>query len=686
MRRIQRSVILFLSLWVMAIGALAGLYDILFPVPSAGQPPVNTPTPVPILVATIHFTDTHRLGELTGQFDIWEIDHSARRLVASLTPVEVDRLRRAGYSVTVDSLKTDLLQRPLQALPGQVSGIPGYPCYRTVEETHADLAQLATNYSDLATWVDIGDSWQKREGGGGYDIRALVLTNRATPDPKPKFLLLAAVHARELATAELATRFAEHLVTNYTLDPDITWLLDYTELHLISQANPDGRKLAEAGSLWRKNIDSDDGCTISSSWGVDLNRNSSFKWNQCATSGCSSSNACQPVYRGPGPTSEPETQALEAYVSSIFPDQRGPLDTDPAPDDATGLFISLHSYGEWILFPWGWQPGPAPNNTQLETLGRKFGFFTGYETCQSGEPNCIYPTDGTNDDWAYGKLGLASYTFELGTDFFQACPAFENTVIPDNFPALLYAFKAARQPYRSSAGPDTLQIVLTPTIAMAGEPVTLTVTADDTRYDSHGWGTESAQNIAAIRYSLAAPSWVTGTSTFPFSPIDGRFDAPVESAQAIVDTTNRQPGRYQLFIESQDAAGNWGVPSSAFLWIKPGLFILPSSDTRQAKPGQQVIYDLQISSTEAVSDVLTISMGGNQWPTSAPASVTMTAAGTTFLPLVVTVDIPSTARAGDEDKVTLQFLSQELGQIIGEVTLTTRVPAELYFPMIFKGG
>ncbi|NIV31744.1 MAG: peptidase M14, partial [Anaerolineae bacterium] len=84
-------------------------------------------------------------------------------------------------------------------------------------------------------------------------------------------------------------------------------------------------------------------------------------------------------------------------------------------------------------------------HTQLETLGRKFGYFNGYEVCQSGEPGCIYATTGTTDDWAYGELGLAAYTFELGTAFFQGCSYFEGTILPRNLPALLYAFKAARR-------------------------------------------------------------------------------------------------------------------------------------------------------------------------------------------------------------------------------------------------
>ena len=125
---------------------------------------------------------------------------------------------------------------------------------------------------------------------------------------------------REYTTAELATRFAEYLVENYDRDPEITWLLDYYEVHITPHANPDGRKIAETGIYWRKNTDNDDGCLLSEWWGTDLNRNSSFKWGFPG----SSSYSCDETFRGPASVSEPETQAIQIYASSIFPDQRGP--------------------------------------------------------------------------------------------------------------------------------------------------------------------------------------------------------------------------------------------------------------------------------------------------------------------------------------------------------------------------
>jgi murein tripeptide amidase MpaA len=163
----------------------------------------------------------------------------------------------------------------------QISTIPGYPCYRTVEEIYDVLSQMAANNPDLATWIDIGDSWDKVTAGGpeGYDVHALVLTSGATGGPKPKFLLGAQMHGNEVAGSEVATRFAEYLYAGYGTDPDITWMLDHFEFHLVPYINPDGAHTSETAYARRKNTDSDDGCNDPTRWGVDLDRNASFKWN-----------------------------------------------------------------------------------------------------------------------------------------------------------------------------------------------------------------------------------------------------------------------------------------------------------------------------------------------------------------------------------------------------------------------
>lgn len=523
-------------------------------------------------VVRAYYTDRRMVDEVAGWLALWEVHHDEGYLVAEVTQDEYERLLRAGFRLQVDERLTALLHRPPVPLPGQLSGIPGYPCYRTVEETIAAVESLAATYPHLATVADIGDSWEKATPGGspGYDLIALTLTNKDITLPKPRILILSALHAREYATAELNLRFAEHLVHSYGSDPDVTWLLDYHELHLVFHANPDGRKLAETGLLWRKNTDNDDGCADKRLWGTDLNRNFSFYWNCCNGS---SGNPCAETYRGPAPASEPETQAIEAYLRAHFPALRGDALKAPAPLTTSGIFLDLHSYGGLVLWPWGFTYSQPPNSAALQTLGRKLAYFNSYEPKQAVT---LYPTDGAAEDFAYGELGLAAYVVELGTEFFQDCAAFENTVLPANLPALLYAAKAARYPYLIPSGPDVLALSLSPEVAPPGTSVLIKATVDDTRYN-HSFGAEPTQNIATAEYYVDLPPWVTTTitSAYAMTATDGAFDEKVEQVEAVLDTGGLSPGRHTIFVRGQDASGNWGAFSAAFLHI-PATVVVPS--------------------------------------------------------------------------------------------------------------
>lgn len=532
---------------------------------SPSEPADSTPS----MVVRIYFNNQQQLQRFVNRFDVFEEPTTDGYVVAYLSQSELEQLQRENVRAEIDPVRTasitSALETMQQAQASAVESIPGFACYRTVEETYSSLQSLAAANPNLATWTDIGDTWEKVTAGGlpGYDINVLVLTNKSIPRPKPKFMLMSAIHAREYATAELATRFAEELIAKYNVDPDVTWMLDNFELHLIPQVNPDGRKKAETGLLWRKNTDNNDGCNNSNNWGTDLNRNSNFKWGLPGAS----TNACDATYRGPSASSEPEVQTIEAYADSIFLDQRGPNDSDPAPSNAEGIFITLHSYSELVLFPWGWTSSPAPNTTALQTLGRKFGYYNGYQVCNG--PTCLYGTSGTTDDYTYGKLGISSYTFEIGQNFFESCSFFTSNIIPKNMPALYYAFKSARRPYENPAGPDALNVSANPTSVTVGSSFVLNATADDTRYNSNGWGNEPTQTIQAARYSVDLPSWKAST-TVPMNASDGAFNSTIEGLSATIDTTGWSAGRHTIFVEAQDALGNWGVPSAVFVDVTNG--------------------------------------------------------------------------------------------------------------------
>jgi PKD repeat protein len=549
------------------------------------------------LVIRLYFTSKEDLNNLAARYDILNVNQSQGYAQLLVSPDEFTTLQQAGYRLEVEERQTELLNQPRQILPGQgIDSIPGFPCYRTVEETYTDIQALATAHPDMAQVFDIGDSWTKVQMGfpNGYDILALRLSNEnfGNINDKPTFFLMAEIHAREYATAELATRFGEYLINNYGFDPDVTWLLDYFRVYIVTMTNPDGRKIAEGGNMWRKNVDNDDGCTYSGYWGTDLNRNSTFKWN----TGGSDDDPCGETYHGPTAGSEPEVQAIQSFVLNLFPDQRGPGDTDPAPVESTGVLISLHSAAGLVLWPWGWTGTDAPNASQLQTLGRHLAYFNGYYPEQS---NDLYQTSGTSDDWSYGQLGIASFTFEMAGEFFQNCSSFEGTDYPDNRNALLYAFKTARRPYMNPSGPDSLSVVASPSAANPGDVVLLTAVANDTHYASG----EPTQNIAEARYSIDNPSWIADTILYAMSPSDGSFDSKIENLEAVINTSGLASGRHTIFVESKDINGNWGVPSATFLFIvEPGVSPVIEGYIREAGSNLPVEADVSAGLFNTTSD------------------------------------------------------------------------------------
>ncbi|MGC9396149.1 MAG: M14 family zinc carboxypeptidase [Anaerolineae bacterium] len=517
-------------------------------------------------VVRAYYTDVQMVRDLAAWNEPWEVQRDARYVVVEVDADAYARLLAAGFRVEIDASLTTQLRQPNVMLPDQVAGIPGYPCYRTVEETFATAEAIVAAYPDLATWIDIGDSWEKTAAGvnPGYDLMVLRLTNSTIPGPKPKLFVMSSVHAREYTPAELNTRFAEYLVEHYSIDADVTWVLDYHEIHLLLQANPDGRKQAETGLSWRKNTN-ENYCSPTSNYrGADLNRNFGFQWGCCNGS---SPLPCELTYRGPTPASEPETQAVQDYVRAQFPDQRADDLTAAAPLNATGIFLDVHSYSELVLWSWGFTEDPPPNSAGLQTLGRKFAYFNGYMPQQA---MALYPTDGTTDDFAYGELGLAAYTFELGTAFFQSCTAFENTIVPTNIPALLYAAKAARTPYITPSGPETLDVTVIPTGTLLVPLAQVSATIDDTRYSSNN-GIEPTQNITAAEYYVDVPPWDDAATAHPMTAADGSFDAPVEVVTAMLHVAGLSAGRHTLYVRGQDADGNWGVVSAAFVTVSDSL-------------------------------------------------------------------------------------------------------------------
>jgi hypothetical protein len=537
----------------------------------------ETTTKCPRVVVRAAFDDPTMVSEVTRWADPWEINRAESYLVVEVSEREILRLETAGFRVEVDQELTDMMCAPRRPIAHQKAGIAGLPCYRTVDETFADVEILISRYPSLTEWIDIGDSWEVHSGWEpgfeGDDLMVLKLGNKQTagvgtpaaPDTKPILFVQGSIHARECPAPELLTRFAEELLAGYDIDADSTWLLDEHEIHLLLFLNPDGRRRAELGMWWRKNANNNH-CGNTVDRGIDLNRNFEFEWNCC---GQSSEIECDQTYHGTGGASEPETRAVQDYLRSIFPDQWRPV---PAAD-ATGVFIDLHSYGREIYWPWFHTAEATPNRTSLVTLGRKLARFTGYDPLE-----ILGSLDGSAVDFAYGDLGVASFLFELGTAFFQDCDRFETRILPYNIQALRFAAKVARTPYLTPAGPEitSLEIPGKPQV-YGGQPLRIEARADDSKYHSNN-GSEPVQNVVSVRVWVDRPPWHPSPGqSWQMLPIDGAYDSFFERVELDLDTTGLGADRHTLFVQAEDAHGNLGPVSAEFFWV-----IGSDGGTRQA--------------------------------------------------------------------------------------------------------
>ncbi|MEW6707666.1 MAG: M14 family zinc carboxypeptidase [Pseudomonadota bacterium] len=576
---------------------------------------------------------TARKAAISFHANLLEADYAKGYLVFELEPQEIATLQRFGFRIEaapdyvaqrdqfLDEIERANAARQRidpSAADAGIASIPNYACYETVEETFAAAQGFVSSRPTLASWIDVGDSWQKASGLGGYDLRVLKLTNSAVGGSKPKLFVNSAIHAREYTTAPLVLEFARWLVNGYGTNADATWIMDHHEVHLLLQANPDGRKKAEGGLMWRKNTNTAYCGATSNNRGADLNRNFSFGWNSTGGQG-SSGNQCNETYRGPSAGSEPEIQAIEAYVRSLWPDRRGPGQNDPAPADTSGIHLDIHSYSQLVLWPWGTTSTPAPNGSALQTLGRRLAYFNGYTPQQSIG---LYPTDGTSDGVSYGELGVAAFTIELGTSFFESCSSYQNTTRPKNLPALIYAAKVVRAPYLTPGGPDVTSLGLSHDASGGGVPagtaVTLTASVTDTRFNNSN-GTEPTQAVTAAEAYIDTPPWSAGAVAIPLSPADGAFNATTESVTGTLNTGALGTGQHIVYVRGRDASGQFGPVSAVFLKIGTGA---GSSET---EPNDSRTASNPVAAPGTLSGTMGSSADQDWFSIDLPAGRTLTA-------------------------------------------------------------
>lgn len=195
---------------------------------------------------------------------------------------------------------------------------PTFGGYYSYAQMEAAIDSLTATYPALAQKINIGNSAENRT------IWGIKISDNVTVDEtdEPELLYMAIQHAREAIGGSSMIFLMQYLCEKYSSDNKVQALVDNREFFIIPCLNPDGweynRTTTGAGGGWRKNRRLISGNT----YGVDLNRNWSINWGNCAApiqgsaASCGSGTASSDTYYGPNAFSEPETQAIRNFVTS----------------------------------------------------------------------------------------------------------------------------------------------------------------------------------------------------------------------------------------------------------------------------------------------------------------------------------------------------------------------------------
>jgi hypothetical protein len=392
-------------------------------------PQASTASEGPTQVVTVR-TDSRGIGELQAAgLDVSE--HAGAGGIDVVLHGARDRatLRATGMAFDVkirDVGAHDRAERRADRAWAQArdeSALPsGNTAYRRLPDFEAALKQLAAEYPGLVKPITL--SHRSIEG---RDIVGIEITrDPLAQDGKPIFLNIGTHHAREWPSAEHPLEFAYDLLRNYGKDARATRLVDEARTIVVPIVNPDGFNVSrEAQSVpedqsftdtdleyRRKNCRVAPGATapvdcatLPRSTGVDLNRNYAGFWGGPGAS----PDPADDTYRGEGPASEPEVQAIRDLIATR---------------QVTNL-ITNHTFSNLVLRP----PGVAAVGFSVDEplyreLGRRLADTNGYANIPSFQ---LYDTTGATEDWSYWTAGGLGFTFEIGDEAFH--PEFSHAVV-----------------------------------------------------------------------------------------------------------------------------------------------------------------------------------------------------------------------------------------------------------------
>ncbi|CAK6971049.1 carboxypeptidase O [Scomber scombrus] len=280
-------------------------------------------------------------------------------------------------------------------LSATVEGVEyDYFKYHPMPEITSWMNQTAKDYPDVVTIVNYGKTYENR------DINLLKI-GLSTGAKKKGIWMDCGIHAREWIAPAFCQYFVRQILQTYKTDTKIAEMMKNVDFYVTPVLNVDGYIFSwkdNTTRLWRKNRSpGPEGCACS---GTDLNRNFYANWG---TIGVDLTDCCSNIYCGTKPVSEPEAEAVTKFVGGQSGDFLA--------------FLTIHSYGQLLLMPYGHPNVIAPNNDELMEVGlaaaEAIKKVHGKEYVVGTSPNVLYPNSGSSRDWARLQGIPFAYTFEL---------------------------------------------------------------------------------------------------------------------------------------------------------------------------------------------------------------------------------------------------------------------------------
>lgn len=298
------------------------------------------------------------------------------------------------YSIMIEDLQSMLdeeqeeMESAARAAEPRNTDSFDFSKYHTISEIYSFQDMLVAENPNLVSKTVIGQSYQ------GRPLNVLKFSTGGTN--RPALWIDTGIHSREWVTQASGTWFAKKIVTDYGRDPAITAILNKMDIFLEIVTNPDGYYYTHnSNRMWRKTRKPNPG---SNCVGVDPNRN----WDAGFGGPGASNSPCSETYRGPSAHSESEVKSIVDFVKA-----HGNFKS----------FVSIHSYSQMLLYPYGYTRTPVKDQTELHNLAKKaitdLASLYGTRYRYGSIINTIYQASGGTIDWTYNQGIKYSYTFEL---------------------------------------------------------------------------------------------------------------------------------------------------------------------------------------------------------------------------------------------------------------------------------